>query len=406
MMEGRTTMNSGKRDSSEGAVIVLAMILLVIVGLLGAGLLRITGASSVETSMWISDAQAFWAAEAGLEEAKARAWQNKVQWRKSEAFPPTEPRSWTGATARGSYRVSVTNMAGTVNPSYTIFSEGRSHGRAIAAVEMIVEQAPALSVGVFGDTDLQMQPGIDVYSYDPLAGHPPAGPSTGEASVGSNGTIDLQPGITIDGDIIAGQSTNGTTAHVNGSASSDGIVTESHIEEDPLGIIGGPLGDEFDDAMIANNNSATPLITGDRFSLRTGANGTLPGGTYFLRDINIRGNLTVSGPVTIFLLGAMTVGPGSSINAVSTPSSFRVYSRSTAGIDIQPNGSFSGLIYAPYSSEIKIRPSQDFYGVIWGDRVRLQPGEEMWIDTQLLSYNAFDVYRLETHNWREVARMW
>ncbi len=401
-------MNTTRGGKGEGAILPIALIAMLMVGAIGAGLLRLSAACSLETAKWVTDAQAFWTAEAGIETAKARAWKNKNVWRKSEAFPVTEDRSWTGSTARGHFQVTVSDVFGAPTPSYVIVSEGVSQGGARAAVELHITQKPAITAGVFGNRSLTMQPDVIVRSFKGANEYPPT-ISTHEATIGSNISVDLAPGVTVDGMILLGESTNGTPAACTQCPTTDlDQAYSGWIDPDPLGAIGGPLADEFLAAQTSNDNGAVPGIVDGNLTVGNGKSVTLPAGTYYLSSINVRNNATLAtaGPVTIYLTGGMDTSPSSSISIGSTPAQFRLYSNSTAPIRLQPRTDFSGFVYAPFSLEVRIQPQGDFFGAVWGNTVRVQPGGTIWVDNDLLSYGAFSTYTLAGTQWRELGRSW
>jgi hypothetical protein len=59
-----------KRHNKGGGVLVLVMVLVLMMGALGAGLMQLGSGSSLETSHAVLDTRAFWVAEAGLNHAK------------------------------------------------------------------------------------------------------------------------------------------------------------------------------------------------------------------------------------------------------------------------------------------------------------------------------------------------
>ncbi len=59
-----------KTENRVGGVLILVMVLVLMMGALGAGLMQLGSGTSLETSRAVLDARAFWAAEAGLNHAK------------------------------------------------------------------------------------------------------------------------------------------------------------------------------------------------------------------------------------------------------------------------------------------------------------------------------------------------
>jgi hypothetical protein len=390
-------MKTRKDFRREGGALALAMVVVAMAGVLGAALMGLGTASSVEAAKEVSWSQAFWSAEAGLEHARAIAHKRRLAGA-AQIFPLTEPRSWTGATARGRYEVSVQEIAFSP-PSYRVTSEGYSQGGARAAVEATFAQTNALSVGLFGADSLGMQPNQTITSDPP-----------GAASLGSNGQIDLQNNVLIDGAVYIGADTNGQPASVDTNRyNTYDYVSTGYVDPDPLGAVGGALALEFSAAAAANNNAACAFIRNGALNVRQNQSCSLPGGVYYLSGVDIDGDLVMTnGPVRIYLTGGMTVsGPKSTLNVAGAPSDFRIYSNSSADIVMTPNSIFRGLIYAPYA-DVTVQPNNLIDGVVWGRNVALQPQNNatVMIDTELLSYGAFNnIYRVAV-SWRQLPRSW
>ena len=60
-----------KTQNKAGGVLVLVMVLVLVLGGLGVGLMKLGDGTAVEVSYAVNDANAFWAAEAGMEHFKA-----------------------------------------------------------------------------------------------------------------------------------------------------------------------------------------------------------------------------------------------------------------------------------------------------------------------------------------------
>jgi hypothetical protein len=390
----------------EGGILAVVLVVLVVVSAMAAGIMRISSGTSLESSKSATALQAFWVAEAGVAHAKAVALNNKAL-KKSRIFPAAEPRNWSGQMESGSYEVSVDELFTHTNPAYRVTAEGVSRGKAIAAVEVLVRQMPVISAGIFGDRIVGLQPNTDIKGFSSSDHYPPLN-SVGGSLLASNHEIDMQPGVTVYGTILLGEQSDGTVADFTGG---DDYSTEpfGYIDPDPLGAIGGPLAADFARAAYSNDNSAISayVTRSGEFKINDKDTLTLPNGDYYFSKITIEGSLVSTGAVNIYLTGSMSAKSGSSIAlSGSVPGDFRIYSNSTAPIRIQPKGSFAGFVYAPYSSSILIQPQNNFIGALWGSSITLQPGGDIWIDNDLLSYGAFTTYRVTQSDWKRVGRLW
>jgi hypothetical protein len=101
-----------KTQNKGGGVLVLVMILVLLVGILGAGLMRLSTGSGVEVSYAINDTRAFWAAEAGIERFKAIV-REGVSLPLDQMSPSRLETSLSGVTSNGTYVVIASNY-----PSY------------------------------------------------------------------------------------------------------------------------------------------------------------------------------------------------------------------------------------------------------------------------------------------------
>ena len=388
---------------TDGSVLGAVMLIMLLVSVLGVGLLRLGEADAIDTSKAVSGAQAFWNAEAGLADARAVAHLNRVVYNRVEVFPIAEPRNWSDSTSKGTYEVDI--VAGTAtNPSFLITSEGISHGGAQRTVQTLISQVAAISVGVFGSDDLQLQPDQEIYSYYSSDGNPNPTPSdsSGQASIGSNEDVQIQPGTTLDGTVLLGADEDGHDASCSGCSSFD-TDQLGHIDPDPLGINEGFLADEFANAMVINDNASVASIAGTVLNVGNGDTVTLPSGDYYLTDVQLRGDLIIpaGGVVNLYVAGEIRSWPNHDINVDGLPTDFRIYSNSTEPIRLQPQTDFHGFIYAPNSDEVRVQPGGDFHGAIWANDIRIQPGGDIFVDMDLLEYDSFDTYQVNYGAWRQ-----
>ena len=107
----------------EGAILVFALILVMLLGIFAMAVLKIDDMVGVEASRDINRANAFWTSEAGLQFAKTivQATRDKID------DSLVQPNVITGATSRGTFSVSISNEWDNVvhvYKKYTITSTG------------------------------------------------------------------------------------------------------------------------------------------------------------------------------------------------------------------------------------------------------------------------------------------
>ena len=98
---------SRRRSGREGAILGLVLGVLILLSLLGVGLIGLGAADGIETSKAIGAAQGFWAAEAGLQMAKALGQKYQVSFEYMRDSGPRVPLTWTYALSSSSCAVQI-----------------------------------------------------------------------------------------------------------------------------------------------------------------------------------------------------------------------------------------------------------------------------------------------------------
>ena len=404
------------RGRREGATLFLALVLVLLVSVLGAGLLQLGEGNCVEAARRLSRAQAFWAAEAGLAEAEALAWQNKERKDGTDAFPDAEPDlALSGSVLNGAYDVTVSRTSDDP-PTYRVTSRGVSDGGMTNEVEMTVEQAGALSMGLFGHTEVVLVPGTLTHVGTFSGVH--AG-----AYVGSNGLVSEETGggsFTLRGKVLLGAAQPDEREPAeNETRFEDQYV--GYIDPDPLGITNqtSALHLAMQAAQAAGNPSVTndagqSLISTNGFEivLDVDENAVLQSGTYFFTDVRVRPGreLAIGAEVTVFLEGGtfrMDSGARLEFPGYSREP-FIIYADTDESLSLQCAEDFYGLVYAPRADlKVDLDPGRNFQGVAWADTLRVEVSGSALIalDLELQGYDYFKdyAYRLETRDWDEDA---
>ena len=399
----KTTHDRERAKGRDGGVLVAAMLILGLLAVLVGSLYQLQLPELVSAAYQRRERAAFYNAEAGVQYAM-REINSGLQ---SGLINATDTVQSVNITAPAGYSFDpITSLSLLPNGRWMSFIVTGRYQNAKAVVEASVTRPRLMTdAGIFGDLDLRCQPNGEIYSYrsseDPT---PTAAESTGEANIGSNEGITLLPHLILDGVVLLGESPSGSSP-----APPSGYEYEEvgRIDPDPLGALDGALSDAFIFySDPANNKNTAAGIAGNRIDLGPNKTFTLPGGKYYLVELSLgaRSTLNVTAPVTnpavIFLNGPLTFQPNCDVNVTNgLPSNFFIFSKANSEIRMQPNGAFSGFVYAPFA-DIRLQPGGALRGVFWGKTVRLQPGNDVFIDVDLL--DRFLSARVNMVQWRRI----
>ncbi len=339
---------------------------------------------------------------------------------------------------------------------YLLQVTGRSRPRSPikSTIEVVLQRRLALEYGLFSDGRLDLPARGAVYSYDsrPLRGRNPTA-STGIVEIGSNGVITAQAShlpLNIDGNIVLGESTDGTEAEFTFRESSPDVppppVKITTGDDHQLHLLPGEAidADPLDvESMVSQAQKRLQLQNdNDRFGLGNyilNDSMYLREGDYYLKEIKIgerkflkldarRADINIYaesitiegdaklkivtdrgvGKVNIYLSGAASFGtkaaptqPRFQVSGDAT--TFRIFSASSEPIDFYTQGDFKGLIYAPRAPVTIQNASAKGYGLLWSQALRLANDDasyEFYTDTALQeSFLARDV---ELLSWKEL----
>lgn len=409
-LPGRGGARSDAVDPRAGAILAVVLILVVVFSTLGLGLLRLSSSIAVETSGAIQRSQAFWAAEAGLQEARALAGQARDEG--SEEVFPFAAWSWSGTNATCVYEVD-TQRTGEPGepPRFRVECLAQTPGGVACRVGMSVRQIHALPMPLFAAERLKVHHGVSIAAYDSSD----ALTSTHGARIGSIGIVDLHPAVNLVdlGAVALGTDPySGTAAQLTCEDCGFQTLNVGDTDPDPLGIFPpGPLATLFEAPAIWTS-----------LSVQSGTTNTLSSGaTHYLNSVSVQagGVLDVdvtNGVVNVFLTGPFqTAETGQVRVSGGPPSRFRIYANGTSStVQIRFAGGSSGaFIYAPGSSVVvDTEPGTAFRGGVWGRDVdiRVNTGDWVFLDDRLLAYDPFSnslpaafgslhLYRLAYSDW-------
>lgn len=273
---------------------------------------------------------------------------------------------------------------------YSFSSTGNGGYNAQARISTACALGSAINYAAFGDLLIDMKAFSLVYSYDSSkTTSPTPADSTGDADVGSNGTVSVKNDTTVDGDVALGDDGAGNDAVyiVTGTPIITGTDGEDvdRVEPDPLGIVGGDYADEVIYYSTNNDNGAAGV--GTSLSLGNGDSLTLTAGNYYFTDIELKNGASVTidatmGQVNIWLTGALEAKNGSSFNVNGLPTDFAIFSDATDSVIFKHGSHFSGLVYAPYAT-VEMKNSGNLYGAVWAQTADMKNDAVIYYDTSL-----------------------
>ena len=368
------------------------------VGLMFLGILAVLGVTAVvmtTTDLKIGDnyktsVMAFYDAEAGVNFAIQSIENGLEDGTFSLPENVGDTVSLSTFTVPDDFSFVLGDITKTGDNAYSFSSTGNSGHNAQARIRTQCQKGLAINYAAFGDLLVDMKAFSLVYSYDSsVTASPTPGGSTGEADVGSNGTVSVKNDTTVDGDVALGDDGVGNeavytftgTPIISGEEGAD----VDRVEPDPLGIVGGEYASKITYYSTNNDNAAAGV--GTSLSLGNGDSITLSAGNYYFTDIELKNGASVNidatgGQVNIWLTGALEAKNGSSFNVNGLPTDFTIFSNATDNVIFKHGSHFSGLVYAPYAT-VEMKNSGNLYGAVWAQTVDMKNSAVVYYDTSL-----------------------
>lgn len=211
-----------------------------------------------------------------------------------------------------------------------------------------------------------------------------------DGDICSGGSITLSGSFDINGDVMAGF---GHPFTIKGNSGTTTGLTTSSVDEVPEFPV------ELGDVVYSNDNDLIGLTDDGRspwkkagwnLDIQGTDNLTLDPGTYYFDSMTIGGgsSLTVVGPTTIYVSGAVKASGGTIVNETQDPANLTILS---TGSELKLGGgtAFYGTIVAPYADVVLSGSSSSFYGALVGKTVDFNGGFEIHIDESLPILDAF-----------------
>lgn len=426
---------------------MLVITLVILTGVILAGLYSATQ-STVDTRLaanYKAGTQAYFAAEAGIEDARIRlpgiaqdpSYTSDWAYTLSSADPfnysvqikhKTERDLgenlngdsdfddiiyWGDKNQDGIWEQNLT----TGKPVEIITSVGNVSKSTVTIIAEMIRNSLDMKYAVWGNVSVDIKNSGKIWKGDATEPY--------VADVGSNENIDIENKADIYGSVDIGQDIDGepgdVTIHAEASIHGIGPISVKRVNPDPLGAFSADsdLFKDFEKYSSNNDNASATgtdkkgkaiTITGDTIDLDSTM--TLKHGNYYLESITLRAGATLnidvsSGPVNIYLTGSLEAENAGNINISpnsSKPGKFTIYCKaddtgsSSTSIDLKHSSNFSGVIYAP-KANCRLHNSGNYYGMIWGNSVVINNSGQVIYDPDLKNKFLSPTYTLRS--WKE-----
>ena len=385
----------GSRPASSrtGSVLVLATVVLGTVMVLTAAFLRVGIRSSRGHNSSLEESQAFFVAEAAISEAGAAIVAGRSGNIGSQAAPAIfgEGVVWVEATDLGSddYQLDATALC--------------NGGRAALRVVVHATRRPSFNHALTSDLSLQVGSNFLVDSYDPALGSYASQPTRtlpghNDAIVGtkgglaSNGSIQLSSNDRIYGDATPGP--GGGVTGLGGNTFVHGSTAPAARPIDFPPVLPPPIPSQGTKYVRSSDPAPARTIgPGDAHyaSLTVGGHATLTirGPAEVVIDaLATTAGCTIhidasAGPVNLYFTGSCSFV--SNMNVTSTAPSAKSVTMnftSNSSVDLAPNATFLGRIYAP-SAWVTLGSNWVNHGAITGQNVRVSSNVRLHYDESL-----------------------
>jgi Tfp pilus assembly protein PilX len=409
-------------SNEKGIALVMALVLLIIISGIGIFGINTSVVEMWRSSNYLSTKQAYYAAEAGIEDGISRLVAGTVSDSSS-----TTSTTWNNANTYSSASSLFTNWINSSNTSNSFTIEHRVIGNpAVVATTSGKPHYRIRSIGTSGNATRTIEAVIMLTTSSPFSTGMVGCDSVtvhGSGAVDSynsaNGSYASQATQTdAQGNLYANNNGGVTTTNANGRITLSGSSVDIHgnvasTGPAPFGIItenGDPqtYGTETQHAATSScdpvnvTNLVNSMVTGGGAAISGNGSFTAPGtinvtnfslGSQevyritkpagagpFAVTMLVSGDFSIGSQaqlqidagvnVTIYSKGNVSIGGQGVANGNNTPSSLLIYSSSTdtssnGGISVTGGSNFYGAIYAPLSST-KLTGNTAFYGAIRG----------------------------------------
>ncbi|MBI3996364.1 MAG: hypothetical protein HY352_01770 [Candidatus Omnitrophica bacterium] len=335
---------------------------------------------------------------------------------------PTDTTDDVMTTTYGNGSFTVDSMTALATPGeWQVLTSGVSAAdpntpRHIEAIYRMTPQS-VFQFALFGANNVTVSGSAITDSYDSRLGPYEDDPGLGynkdhHGDIGTNSTssggVTISGSIFIDGQVAVGPTVTDPTSIVTGydasfitggtspASNTQDVVSMSQAFPMPPVVV--PLG------LTCSNHT----VTGHTTETLSPTGGPLGNGTYCYNNLTVQGGgeLTTSGPVTVYLTGVFTATGNTVVGDPSDPKAMTVLVSSTGAATLEGtitgSSEFYGALYGP-SAIMTISGNADVYGSIVAQTVNVTGSASVHYDTALTENTTIsNTSRATMVAWREL----
>ncbi len=280
-------------------------------------------------------------------------------------------------------------------------------------VEAIITQVPqsVFQFALFGSQQINVSGNASTDSYDSRSGAYSDATAGHDGDIGTNtttpGGVTIGGSIFVDGQVAVGPNVADPTSVVTGY--NPAFITGTPTVVSQSDVFPMPVVNPANDGVNIQTQCPDQTVNGQTTVTLTSTGGINGTNVYCFHDLKINGGgvFTASGPVKIYLTGALKASGNSSIGADSDPTRMAFLLNSSSGATLEEGtitGStlFYGAVYGP-GSTINISGNAKVFGSIVGKTISVTGNAEIHYDEAMTTVtNVSNLYRTAVVSWRDL----
>ena len=397
------------KGQKNGVVLIMVFMIMIALVLIVGAYLYVVSTQMKSAGYDISNAKAFWIAEAGV--------QKTVYYFKTSSSYRNSPQSFTENFGGGTYTVlqPVSDSQG----GYNVTSTGTSGGIK-RKITCNIKGGSVFNYGGFGSSSVTMTNSAYTDSYNSSLGLYNVNGNIGsDGDVGGNADISMSNSAHINGDASTGPSgtfSDPTHKYVSGT------VTNANNVSLPAVVIPSTLTGLVSGGAVNVSNSGTMTLNSGNYKFSTiGLSNsatltinatTAPVNIYLtgnIYSINISNSASIiipatnTYPVTFYTDGGTSISNGSVVNNSYNPANLILYNTSANAVSIANSGNFYGAIYAPLAS-VSLSNSSTIYGSVISNLLTMANSAAIHYDKALTNVSmSGGTSSYSVTKWQEVV---